>query len=101
MKKPAIIILTIFTMAATSLYGCSEAKANRSYDYKAENIENINTLETEENSEQERECPKCPDKPEFPDTGKHRGKPTHPYPHRPHIRPDGKTPQPRNSDKNK
>ncbi|MDE7440273.1 MAG: hypothetical protein K2N23_07190 [Clostridia bacterium] len=95
MKKLAILLLTIFTIGTTALCGCGTAKENGNFENNAKNMENIQTLGDEENGSQDRECPECPDKPEFPDREKHGGKRPHPHPHRPHLHPDEKLPQPK------
>ena len=98
MKKFVILLLTIFTMSAAVLFGCSDENENSNFNKKIENINNIQTSESEDNNEQD--CPECQDKPEFPNGEKRDGKKPQPHPHRPHLHPDDKLPTPKHTERN-
>ena len=88
MKRLAILLLTIFTMATAVACGCGDSKKNSSFDDTtvADSVQ-LQTVEEALVDENEQEKPECPD------CKKHDGE--CPTPRKPHRRHDKKTPRPR------
>ena len=82
MKKLAVLILTVFTMATVVVCGCGESKKAVSFDDNAK-------TEKVQIQEDEQVKPECPD-------GKKRDGEC-PAPRRPHKRHDRKLPDPKSS----
>ena len=97
MKKLAILLLTVFTVATAAACGCADTKKDSSFeDVKGtESIqlqadEETEKIEQDEQTKQDEQI-----KPECPDCKKRDGE--CPIPRKPHIRPHNKTPHPRPS----
>lgn len=86
MKKLAVLILTVFTMATVVVCGCGESKKTVSFDNNAK-TERVQIQEIEEIQEGEQVKPECPD------CEKRDGE--CPAPRKPHKRHDRKLPQPK------
>lgn len=87
MKKLAVLILTVFTMATVVVCGCGEPKKTVSFDDNAK-TESVQIRKIEEIQEDEL-------KPECPDIEKRDGE--CPAPRKPHKRHDRKLPEPKSS----
>ena len=83
MKKLAILILTVFTMATVVVCGCGDTKKAISFDDNAK-TESVQIQEVEEDIQVKPECPDCE---------KRDGE--HPAPRKPHKRHDRNLPQPK------
>lgn len=81
MKKLAILLLTILTMATAAVCGCEDSKKNNDYDQP-----NTGSVQTEEIQEDEQGKPECPDREKRDEKC--------PDSRRPHRRRDKKIPHP-------